>query len=67
MQGKGMIKVTLLRGLAGKPEDHIKAVKSLGLKKVGQSRMLPDSPVVWGNIKKASYLIRVERVEGGQA
>jgi large subunit ribosomal protein L30 len=57
-----MIKVTLVKGLAGKPEPHIKAVKSLGLKKVGQSRLFPDTPVVWGNIKKAFYLLKVEQV-----
>ncbi|MGC8852472.1 MAG: 50S ribosomal protein L30 [Hydrogenobacter sp.] len=62
MRGEGMIKVTLVRGLAGKPESHIQAVKSLGLRKVGQSRILPDTPVVWGNIKKAFYLLKVEKV-----
>ncbi|SNZ16933.1 50S ribosomal protein L30 [Hydrogenobacter hydrogenophilus] len=62
MRGEGMIKVTLVRGLAGKPEPHIQAVKSLGLKRVGQSRLLPDTPVVWGNIKKAFYLLKVEQV-----
>lgn len=56
------LKVTLIRGLAGKPEAHIKAVKSLGLKKRGQSVILPDNPMVRGNIKKAWYLLRVEEV-----
>lgn len=54
------IKVTLVRGLAGKSEGQVKAVKSLGLKKPGQSRILEDSPVVWGNIRKAYHLIKVE-------
>jgi ribosomal protein L30/L7E len=29
----GKLRVRLVRGLAGKPEKHIKAVKSLGLRK----------------------------------
>ncbi len=56
------LKVTLVRGLAGKPEAHIKAVRSLGLRKPGQSRILEDNPMVRGNIKKAHYLIKVEEV-----
>ncbi|NPA42381.1 MAG: 50S ribosomal protein L30 [Aquificae bacterium] len=56
------LKVTLVRGLAGKPESHIKAVKSLGLRKPGQSRLLEDNPMVRGNIRKAHYLVKVEEV-----
>ncbi len=58
-----MLKVTLLRGLAGKPEAQVQAVKSLGLKKVGQTRVLQDNPMVRGNIKKAWSLIKVEEVK----
>ncbi|WP_038028052.1 50S ribosomal protein L30 [Thermocrinis jamiesonii] len=57
------IKVRLIRGLAGKPEKHIKAVKSLGLRKVGDVRILPDNPMVRGNIKIAHYLLQVQEVE----
>ena len=59
---KKLIRVTLIRGLAGKPEEHVKAVKSLGLRKPGQSRVLEDNPMVRGNIRKAHYLVRVEEV-----
>ncbi|WP_448584317.1 50S ribosomal protein L30 [Thermocrinis sp.] len=57
------IKVRLVRGLAGKPEKHIKAVRSLGLKKVGDVRILEDNPMVRGNIKSAFYLLEVQEVE----
>jgi large subunit ribosomal protein L30 len=53
----------LVRGLAGKPEKHIQAVKSLGLRKVGDERVLEDNPMVRGNIKTAHYLIEVEEVK----
>ncbi|NPB08496.1 MAG: 50S ribosomal protein L30 [Aquificae bacterium] len=53
------LKVKLLRGLAGEREEHIKAVHSLGLKKRGQERILPDNPTVWGNILKAWHLVGV--------
>jgi len=57
------LKVTLVRGLAGKRESHVQAVKSLGLRKPGQSRILEDNPMVRGNIRKVSYLIKVEEIE----
>lgn len=58
-----MLRIKLVRGLAGKPEPHIKAVRSLGLKKIGQEVLLPDNPMVRGNIRKAHYLLKVEEVE----
>lgn len=57
------LKVKLVRGLAGKPETQVKAVKSLGLKKVGQEVLLEDNPMVRGNIRKAVHLLHVEEVE----
>jgi len=53
------LKVKLLKGLAGESERHIQAVKSLGLKKRGQERILEDNPLVWGNIRKAFHLVGV--------
>ncbi len=53
------LKVKLLRGLAGEREAHIQAVKSLGLRKRGQERILEDNPMVWGNIRKAFHLVGV--------
>ncbi|WP_457601478.1 50S ribosomal protein L30 [Hydrogenivirga sp.] len=59
---KKLLKVTLVRGLAGKPEAHVQAVRSLGLRKPGQSRVLEDNPMVRGNVRKAHYLVQVEEV-----
>jgi len=60
MVEKRFLKVTLVRGLAGKRRSHIAAVRSLGLRKPGQSRVLEDNPLVRGNIRKAHYLLKVE-------
>lgn len=59
----GKLRVKLVRGLAGKPEAHIKAVRSLGLKKRGHVVLLEDNPMVRGNIRKAHYLLEVEEVK----
>ncbi len=61
------LRVKLVRGLAGKPEAQVKAVKSLGLKKVGQEALLEDNPMVRGNIRKAIHLLQVEEVENETA
>ncbi len=53
------IKVKLVRGLAGKREEHITAVHSLGLKRRGDEKILADDPRTWGNIQKAWYLVGV--------
>ncbi len=55
----GKIKVKLLRGLAGESEKHIQAVRSLGLKKRGQERILEENPMVLGNIRKAFHLVGI--------
>ncbi len=57
------IKVKLIRGLAGKRKDQIQAVKSLGLKKINDERILEKNPMVLGNIRKVKHLIQVEEVE----
>ncbi|WP_461831771.1 large ribosomal subunit protein uL30m [Aquifex sp.] len=53
------LKVKLLKGLAGESERHIQAVKSLGLKKRGQERILEENPMVLGNIRKAFHLVGI--------
>ncbi|HCB68738.1 MAG TPA: 50S ribosomal protein L30 [Persephonella sp.] len=63
MEEKMRIKVKLVRGLAGKRKDQIKAVRSLGLKKVNDERILEKNPMVLGNINKVKHLIQVEEVE----
>ncbi len=57
------IKVTLVRGLAGKKKTQIQAVKSLGLKKINDERILEKNPMVMGNIEKVKHLIKVEEIQ----
>ncbi|MEZ0322763.1 MAG: 50S ribosomal protein L30 [Hydrogenothermaceae bacterium] len=57
------IKVKLIRGLAGKSKDQIEALKSLGLKKRYQERILEKNPMVCGNLEKVKHLVKVEEVE----
>lgn len=57
------IKVTLLRGCAGKSDDMRRTLVSLGLKRVGSSRVLPNVNPILGQINKVIHLIKVEAAE----
>ena len=58
-----MIKVTLVKS----PSNEVKSVKAtvaaLGLKKIRQSKILEETPANLGQVKKVSYLVKVEKVE----
>ena len=61
--GKGaLIKVTLVRGWAGKAETQVRNLRALGLRRSGDSTELPDTPDVRGKIDRVSHLVTVENV-----
>ena len=57
------LKVTQLRSLIGKKKNHRLSIKGLGLRGIGDSRVLEDSPSVRGMINQVDYLISVEEVK----
>jgi large subunit ribosomal protein L30 len=54
------LRVKLIRGLSGHPEDQRATVRGLGLTKVGRERILQDTPAIRGMVNKVSYLLSVE-------
>ena len=56
------LKVTLTRSLIGRPETQRKTVRSLGLRKMHSSKVLPDDPTIRGQIFKVKHLVTVEEV-----
>ncbi|ACD65918.1 MAG TPA: 50S ribosomal protein L30 [Sulfurihydrogenibium sp.] len=57
------IKVKLIKGLAGKDQKQKQALRSLGLKKIYEERILEKNPAVLGNLDKVRHLVKVEEVE----
>lgn len=57
------LKVTLKRSTIGRPQRQIETVKGLGLRKIGQSRVLENTPAVRGMVKKVIHMVTVEEVE----
>jgi len=55
-----VIKVSLVRSVIGTSRDHRSTIKGLGLRRVGSSAVLNDTPSTRGMLKKVSYLVCVE-------
>jgi large subunit ribosomal protein L30 len=57
------LKVTLVRSFAGKNQGQRRVFMSLGLKKLGASKVLPNNNCILGQINKVIQFVRVETVE----
>lgn len=57
------IKVTQTKSLIGRKKNHRLSVKGLGLKKIGDSKILEDTPSVRGMVNQVDYLLSVEEVK----
>ena len=57
--GKPILKVKLVRSVAGTRESHRATVRGLGLRKLNSESTLEDTPAVRGMINKVSYLVKV--------
>jgi large subunit ribosomal protein L30 len=52
--------VTLVKSMNGTREAHRATVRGLGLKKIGQTATVVDTPATRGMATKVAYLVRVE-------
>ena len=60
----GKLRITLIKGLRGKKDDHRATVRGLGLKWRSHTVELEDTPEVRGMISKVGYMLSVS--EGRQ-
>ena len=58
--GGGRVRVTLVRGWAGKTDRQVRTLRSLGLRRSGDANELSDVASVQGAISKVAHLVRVE-------
>ncbi|WP_163539064.1 50S ribosomal protein L30 [Gracilibacillus sp. YIM 98692] len=56
------LEITLKRSVIGRSEVQKATVETLGLKKIHQSVVREDTPVVRGMINKVSHLVDVKEV-----
>jgi large subunit ribosomal protein L30 len=60
MASKKMIKVTQVKSAIGRLKNHKACLTGLGLRRIGHTVEVEDTPSVRGMINTVSYLIRVE-------
>jgi large subunit ribosomal protein L30 len=54
------ITVTLVKSSSGRLKKHKACVAGLGLRRIGHSVEVEDTPSVRGMIKRVSYMVKVE-------
>ena len=57
---KNMITVTQVKSIAGRLKAHKACIAGLGLRRIGHTVKVEDTPSVRGMINKVNYLIKVE-------
>jgi large subunit ribosomal protein L30 len=54
------VKVTLVRSLCGRDKNCKAIATSLGLNKIGKSKIYPVNPCIAGMVRKLSHLVKIE-------
>lgn len=54
------IRVTLIKSPAGRLKKHRACVAGLGLRRIGHTVSVEDTPAVRGMINRVSYMLQVE-------
>jgi large subunit ribosomal protein L30 len=57
---KETIRVTQIRSVNGRLKNHKACIAGLGLRRIGHTVEVEDSPSVRGMINKVNYMLRVE-------
>ena len=52
--------ITLIKSPIGRLKNHKASIAGLGLRKIGQTVEVEDSPAIRGMIKQVAYLLKVE-------
>lgn len=56
----GILKITLVKSMIGRPEKHRKVLRGMGLTKLNKTVELKDMPTVRGMINQVSHLVKAE-------
>jgi len=56
------IRITQVKSIIGRPAKHRRIIRSLGLRKMNYTVEHNSDPVILGQVKKVSHLVKVEEV-----
>ncbi|MAC03877.1 MAG: 50S ribosomal protein L30 [Gammaproteobacteria bacterium] len=57
------LKITQLKSLIGRKKNHRLSIKGLGLRKIGDTKVVEDTPSIRGMINQVDYMVKVEEVK----
>ncbi|MFU8765975.1 MAG: 50S ribosomal protein L30, partial [Haliea sp.] len=57
---KATIKVTQIKSVHGRLKNHRACIAGLGLRRIGHTVEVEDTPSVRGMINKVNYMVRIE-------
>ena len=57
-----MLKVTLIKSAIGYNKNQAKIIEALGLKKLNQTKLLPDNDSIRGSLFHVRHLVKVGEV-----
>ena len=55
------LKIQLVKSLNGRLPQHVRIAEALGLHRIRQTVVKPDSPVIRGMLDKIGYLIEIKK------
>lgn len=58
-----MLKVTWVKSCIGYNDKQAKIIEALGLKKLNQTKVLPDNEAIRGSLHHVAHLVKVEEVK----
>ena len=56
----GVVKVTLIKSMIGRPQKHRRVLRGMGLTKLNKTVALKDTPEIRGMINIVSHLVKAE-------
>jgi large subunit ribosomal protein L30 len=56
----GILKVTLVRSMIGRPQKHRRVLRGMGLTKLNRTVELRDTPETRGMVNAVSHLVKAE-------
>ncbi len=55
------LKIQLVKSLNGRLPKHVRIAEALGLRKIRQMVVRPDTPVIRGMVEKIGYLVEIKK------
>ena len=62
MSNVKQIKITLVRSLFGRLQNHKDCIRGLGLTRMHQSKVIAATPENMGMVNKAAFMLKIEEV-----